>query len=187
MNKKLFALIAFFCALPLFSSCGSDDDDEVDEAWKAYNEQKFKEIANDSEYKERKSLSQNGSVYWKDIRSENFFGNDVPAYDPNSKPPVFTDSVVVRYEGSFLKQDGTPYVFDSTEGDGNGKVMRTRVNGLIDGFTTMLQYMRIGEQVDVYIPYQLGYKEAGSYSGYVQTIPGYTTLRFKICLVDVIR
>lgn len=188
MNKKLFALLILFCSLVTFSSCGNDDDNTgIDEEWKAYNEQQIKDIENNPEYKERKSLSKNGSVYWKDIRSDKFFGEDLPEVDDKSALAIFTDSIAIRYEGSFLKKDGTQYTFDTTEGDNNSRIVRGRVSGFIDGFTTMLQYMRVGDQVDFYIPYQLGYKEAGQYSGYTQIIPGYTTLRFKVYLIDIIR
>ncbi|MBK5722472.1 FKBP-type peptidyl-prolyl cis-trans isomerase [Dysgonomonas sp. Marseille-P4677] len=190
MNKNLFALLILFCSLIAFPSCGDDDDTGIDEEWKAYNEQQIKDIDPEyninSEYKKLMSISKNGSVYWKDIRHEKFFGEGIPEVDPTSAPPIFTDSVAIRYEGSYLNLDGTEYVFDSTEKD-NHRIYRTRVSNNIDGFTTILQYMRIGDQREVYIPWQLGYKESGQYNGYTQVIKGYTTLRFKIYLMDIIR
>ncbi len=194
MNKKLFALLILFCSLVTFFSCGNDDDNTgIDEEWKAYNEQQIKDIDPeyniDSEYEKRKSISKNGSVYWKDIRADKFFeGDDIPDVDLNSAPPIFTDSVVIRYEGSYLNYDGTQQIFDSTEGENNRITRGARVNGFVDGFTTMLQYMRVGDQVDVYMPYQLGYKESPKYDSYGRIIiPAYTTLRFKICLLEIIR
>lgn len=181
MNKNFLILAVLLGVLISFGSCVNDDDDNtVSQEWKTYNEQQVIK-ASSSGYTARSSQSGNGNVYWKSI--DDFVPGDAPSID---KYPIFTDSVSVRYEGWFFRLDDTKYTFDSTEGDKNGIVLRTRVNGgLIDGFATMLQNMRIDEQVEVCIPYRLGYGTAGSYSSGVQIIPGYTTLWFKIKLVNI--
>lgn len=182
MNKKIIALIVLLCAIVSFSSCvDNDDDSTVSEEWKAYNDKQVREAsAVGSGYTALESKSKNGSVYWKPITD--FIPGDEPSIDVY---PIFTDSVSIRYEGWFYTLDGTKYTFDSTEGDKNGIPLRTRVNGLVDGFTTVLQYMTIDEQKEVCIPYLLGYGTTGSYSGSVQIIPGYTTLWFKIKLMNI--
>ncbi len=76
--------------------------------------------------------------------------------------------------------------FDTTEGNDNARVYRGRVSDFVDGFSTMLQYMKKGEQAEVVIPYMLGYGALGKSSGATQIIPGFTTLRFKIYLLDII-
>ena len=45
--------------------------------------------------------------------------------------------------------------------------------------------MKIDEQTEVCIPYLLGYGTLGSYSSGVQIIPGYTTLWYKIKLLNI--
>lgn len=181
MNKKIIALIVLFCAIVSFSSCvDNDDDNTVSEEWKAYNDKQVREVSSNIEYSPRASISGNGSVYWKPLTD--FIPGDKPLIDIY---PIFTDSVSIRYEGWVYQLDGTKYTFDSTEGDKNGIPLQTRVNGLVDGFTTMLQYMKIDEQAEVCIPYLLGYGTTGSYSGTVQIIPGYTTLWFKIKLMNI--
>lgn len=183
MNKKIIALIVLLCAIVSFSSCvDNDDDSTVSEEWKAYNDKQVREASSNTEYTPRASISGNGSVYWKPITD--FIPGDEPSIDVY---PIFTDSVSVRYEGWIYQLDGTKYTFDTTEGDYNGIPKKRYVNNtlFVDGFRTMLQYMKIDEQVEVCIPYLLGYGTTGSYSGSVQIIPGYTTLWFKIKLMNI--
>lgn len=184
MNRKLFTFLVFICSIVSFSSCVDDDDNNtVSEEWKTYNDKQVREAsATGSGYSPRSSISGNGSVYWKSITD--FIPGDTPSID---RLPIFTDSISMRYEGWFYALDGTKYTFDSTEGDKNGIPYRGYINnGLIDGFATMLQNMNIDEQVEVCIPYLLGYGTVGSYnSSGVQTIPGYTTLWFKIKLMNI--
>lgn len=182
MNKILFTLIALFFSVAVFTSCSTKDDTTIDEEWKALNDKQVREAAaTTSGYVARASISNNGYVYWKSFKF-------IPEIKTSSSPkitqegtPYITDSVVVRYEGWYFLKDGTKHLFDTSEGEKN-LPMRTRINsGLIDGFSTMLQYMRKGDQVQVCIPYQLAYGTGGT-----QGIPGYTTLWFNINLVDII-
>lgn len=200
MNKKLFALIALFvCSFALFmNSCSDDDDNEIDEEWKAYNEDIVAKTAAKSEYKPRKSLTGNGTLYWK---YTDFFDMEDEKYNPKTTPstkitdtgtPYVTDSVIVRYEGWYFLKDGTKYIFDSTEGDNNSQAGRlftlsSLAQGGVMGWVDMLQYMHEGEAVEVCIPYQLGYGTTGYYTSTgIQTIPGYTTLWFRIKLLKIL-
>lgn len=205
MNKKLFALAALLlCSFALFmSSCSNTDDNTVDEEWKAYNEKIVAETAakltsdGKKEYKDRKSLTGNGTMYWKDT---DFFDLEDESNQPQSAStkitatgtPYVTDSVIVRYEGWYFLKDGTKYIFDSTEGDYNDQTGRqftlsSLAQGGVMGWVDMLLYMHEGDAVEVCIPYQLGYGSTGSYSSSgVQTIPGYTTLWFRIKLLKIL-
>lgn len=182
MNYKLFALIALLCSVA-FISCSSDDDTyEVDEEWKKYNEQVVLETAANKEYTSRSSLSGNGDVYWK------YVDDFVPDKKSGKLPkiteddtPYFTDSVLVRYTGWYLLKDGTKYTFDTTEGDYNGVPRGFRVGGVVDGFATMLQHMKVGDQVEVCIPQRLGYGATSQ-----RYIPAYTTIWFRIKLLKII-
>ena len=53
---------------------------------------------------------------------------------------------------------------------------------LVEGFTTALLNMNLGDRWEVYIPYQLGYGEEDK-----NPIPGYSTLIFDINLVGIYR
>ena len=184
MNKKLFALIAIFCSLAFFISCSTDNEIVIDEEWKAYNEKQITDI-DKSVYQSRESESKNGTIYFKYIDDyDSEITKTASTKITDTETPYFTDSVAYRCEGSFLWQDGTKSVFQS---DNNGSVLRGRVSGYIDGMRTMLQHMHKGDQVEVIIPYQLGYGTTAQYdsNGYVK-IPAYTTLRFKIYLIDIV-
>ncbi|WP_108821543.1 FKBP-type peptidyl-prolyl cis-trans isomerase [Dysgonomonas sp. Marseille-P4361] len=195
MNKNLFALAVLFCTLLVFGAC-SKDDDEVDEEWKAYNEELARKAAANPEYKSRASLSGNGSVYWKNT---DFFEKDeTPSLKiTETGSPYSSDSVVARYEGWYYLEDGTKVVFDSTEKDNATTGRGFRISGMdasgtftgvIDGWITMLTNMKVGDAVEVCIPYRLAYGAAGKYDYYtgVQSIPGYTTLWFNIKLLKII-
>lgn len=196
MNKNLFALAVLLCSLVFFGSC-TENEDEIDEDWKAYNESLVKEAIASGKYKERPSYSENGSVYW---RYTDFFEEEEKETDlkiTQSGTPYSTDSVVVRYEGWYFLEDGTKVVFDTTEGDANKQTgVGFRISGMdssgnfagvIDGWITMLINMKVGEAVEVCVPYRLGYGAAGNYDSYgYQTIPGYTTLWFNIKLLKII-
>lgn len=196
MNKNLFALAVLFCALLVFGAC-SKDDNEVDEEWKAYNEGLLKRVIDSGEYASLKSLSGNGYIYRK---KTNFFEDD--SYPSpvitDSITPLSTDSVVVRYEGWYLLEDGTKYIFDSTEKNnaknGRGFVISGMdsdgsYTGVVDGWVTALINMKAGESYEICLPYRLGYGAAGNYDYYTgtQTIPGYTTLWFNIKLLKVVQ
>lgn len=181
MNYKLFALIAILGTV-VFSSCTNSNDSGVDLEWKEYNEKIVKETAANPEYASRTSLSGNGYVYWKYV--DDFIPDEKSSLSTKvtqDGTPYFTDSVSVRYTGWYILEDSTKYTFDTTEGDYNGVPKTFLVGGTVDGFTTMLQYMKVGQQVEVCIPQRLGYgSTAQTY------IPAYTTLWFRIKLLKII-
>lgn len=180
MNYKLFAFLVVLCSV-FFISCASDDSTNgIDEEWRSYNETIVIETgAKTEEYKSLASLSGNGSVYWKSITD--FIPQEKSTKVTQEGTPYFTDSVVVRYTGWYLLKDGTKYTFDTTEGSYNGVPQTFVVGSLVDGFSTMLQHMRTGDQVEVCIPQRLGYGSSAQ-----SAIPAYTTLWFRIKLVKII-
>ena len=56
------------------------------------------------------------------------------------------------------------------------------VSNIIDGFSTALQHMHIGDRWEVYIPQQLGYGSKDD-----SAVPAYSTLRFDITLMAYYR
>ena len=99
--------------------------------------------------------------------------------------PLFTDSVATHYRGKLIPlYDGTETVFDqSYRGTLNEDIavpVTFEVSGVIEGWTTALQYMKEGDRWEVYIPYGLGYGSYGS-----STIEGYSTLIFDMQLVKI--
>jgi FKBP-type peptidyl-prolyl cis-trans isomerase FkpA len=89
--------------------------------------------------------------------------------------PLASDTVQVNYEGTLI--DGT--VFDSSYT--RGEPVKFPLNRVIPGWTEGIQLMTAGSTYLFYIPSNLGYGENGSGS----TIPPYSTLIFKVDLLDI--
>ncbi len=88
--------------------------------------------------------------------------------------PTKDDKVKVNYKGTLV--DGTQ--FDANDG------VELAVNGVIKGWTEMLQMMKVGEKVKVVIPSDLAY---GDQQGYGSPIPGGSTLVFEMELLDIVK
>lgn len=94
----------------------------------------------------------------------------------NGKSPKATDRVKCHYEG--MLTDGT--LFDSSVQRGEPAVFP--LNGVIAGWTEGLQLMKEGGKTRFFIPYHLGYGEAGA----AGAIPPYAALIFDVELIEVI-
>ena len=90
--------------------------------------------------------------------------------------PELTDKVKCHYEGTFV--DGEK--FDSSYDRKQPAVFG--VNQVIPGWTEALQLMSEGSVWELYIPYKLGYGEAGAQGA----IPPYSDLVFKVELIEVL-
>lgn len=176
--KRNSILIFTFLFTLLFSAC--DKTETFDDQWKLDNEAQFTAITVNPAYTKLNSQSGNGFVMYKEIQSG------------NGETPYFTDKVKVLYTGWYKNIWSMPdtytddknniiynkVIFDSTE---NNNIPRTfAVNGVVDGFSTALQHMKVGDKWEVWMPWKLAYGEAGN-----TTIAGYTTLVFEIELVSV--
>ena len=91
--------------------------------------------------------------------------------------PTATDKVKVHYTGTLL--DGTK--FDSSVD--RGEPMEFPVNGVIKGWTEVLQLMPVGSKYIVWIPSDLAYGERGS----GQDIKPNSTLKFEIELLEIVK
>ena len=199
--KYMFLLMVAVFAL---SSCSEDDNSyDAYANWQQRNEQAF---ADTLAYAKKMGESQGWYVFknWtfeNQTPNKDANGNEITLtyndYDhiivhvlekgEGSGCPMYTDSVKVSYRGSLLEttdKDGNVnagYVFDKTfEGTYNkatAQLSSFAVGGVVDGFTTALLHMHIGDHWMVYIPYQLGYGTTAQGS-----IPAYSMLRFEIVL-----
>lgn len=198
--KYLFSLLAMVLAL---SSC-SEDDNTVDEYanWQARNEQAFADTLayakariqeGDSQWKvirqwslndQTANVDANGNKLELNYKDCDYIVVKVLEEGQGSGCPMYTDSVKVSYSGRLLGTDSYPagYVFDKTfEGTydkSTAQLTSFAVSALVDGFTTALLNMHIGDHWLVYVPYQLAYGSSGSSS----SVPGYSMLRFEIAL-----
>jgi FKBP-type peptidyl-prolyl cis-trans isomerase FklB len=91
------------------------------------------------------------------------------------RTPALHDTVKVNYHGTLI--DGT--VFDSSVD--RGEPVTFPVDGVIAGWTEVLQLMKEGDKWQVYIPPNLAYGERGA-GGVIQ--PN-STLIFDIELIDI--
>ncbi len=189
--KKLL-LLSFITTLFMLASC--EKTETFDDTRKIDNETQFAKISSDSKYKKIESKTKAGYIMYKVLEEGTV--SDVT--------PLFTDEVKINYSGWFKNywfKDGKPaedqfmgdngvmfknkIVFDTTETDEGEHVSRNfKVNGgLVDGFSTALQHMNVGDKWEVWIPWNMGYGIFGQPNAGIQ---GYTTLVFEIELKEII-
>ncbi len=189
-KNKLSLLLLSLLATFFMVSCGNDDN-TVEEYpdWQKTNETYFTNL-----YNTAKTNIAAGDANWKIIRKWSLEDTVKVNADDNivvqvlnkgtgSGCPMYTDSVYVHFLGRLLPSTSYPegYVFAQTyTGDFDPTTsipVQYAVSGLVDGFTTALLNMHIGDTWRVYIPYKLGY-ETTDYNG----VPAYSTLIYDITL-----
>lgn len=204
--KKLKYMFLLMMAVFTLASCSEDDDSyDAYANWQQRNEQAFtdtlayaKKMGEGNGWYVFRNWSLTNQTPNKDVNGveASLTYNDydhiivhVLEKGEGSGCPMYTDSVKVSYRGSLLEttdKDGNVnagYVFDKNfEGTYNkstAQLSSFAVSNLVDGFTTALLNMHIGDHWMVYIPYQLGYGSTDYSSG---NIPAYSMLRFEIVL-----
>lgn len=102
--------------------------------------------------------------------------------------PLATDTVRVDYRGFLMPTSSYPkgYVFDQSYereyDEATNQPRELSVKGVVSGWQTALQHMRIGDRWILYIPQELAYGTEASGS-----IPAYSTLKFDLHLDGVRR
>ena len=102
--------------------------------------------------------------------------------------PIYTDSVQVNYigrlmpsasypEGKVFDHSGPTILPEDVFHPSFAQPTALLVSNTVEGFSTALQNMHIGDRWEVYIPYQLGYSSASTGS-----LPAYSTLVFDMQL-----
>ena len=204
--KKLKYMFLLMMAVFALASCSEDDNSyDAYANWQQRNEQAFtdtlayaKKMGEGNGWYVFRNWSLTNQTPNKDVNGveASLTYNDydhiivhVLEKGEGSGCPMYTDSVKVSYRGSLLEttdKDGNVnagYVFDKNfEGTYNkstAQLSSFAVSNLVDGFTTALLNMHIGDHWMVYIPYQLGYGSTDYSSG---NIPAYSMLRFEIVL-----
>ena len=195
IKRIIYPLLLTVVAAFAMTSC-SEDDGIVEEFpdWQLRNETYFNNLTDSVQ-----RLISSGRTDWKRIRTwskgeGDYLSNSdyiivhVLENAPSSETvtPIYTDSIAAHYKvwtiPSTSYRDGK--VFDSSYKEPFDKDLAVAARfyvggGLIDGFTTAVQNMRRGDVWEVYIPYQLGYGTEPK-----DDIPGYSTLIYKIMLID---
>lgn len=200
-KNSTYCLLLLVMAVFTMVSCG-ESSGEVDEFadWQHKNETYFARLHAATQERIAK-----GDQNWKIIRNwslpadgQNFHA-DLNNYiivhvlergNSTSGSPLYTDSVMVNYRGRLIPSANHPagYLFDSSySGKYDPQTMnpaKFAVSGLVDGFTTALLHMSVGDRWEVYIPYKLGY---GTEKAPKSEIPGCSTLIFDIGLAGYYR
>ena len=193
--KKILILSLITAAMLLVACSEENNTAEEFPNWQQKNENYFNALYADVS----KGLSSYDS--WKILRKWSL-QDDVTASASDhivvrviengegTETPLYTDSVAVIYSGRLLPSTSYPtgYVFDkSYVGEFHPQTAKARgfrISGLIDGFSTALQYMKKGDRWEIYVPANLGYGALGSSSA---GIPGHSVLIFDMMLVDIYR
>jgi len=181
MKRYLLHPILLLSGLFLLAvSC--DKTETFDDKWQLDNEAQFARITANTEYTKLNSASGKGFIMYKELEQG------------DGATPYFTDQVKVLYTGWYKNDWSLPdsytddkgnlilnkIIFDSTA-NRNNIPSTFSVKGVVDGFSTALQHMQVGDKWEIWIPWKLGYGETGS-----NNIAGYTTLVFEIELVDIV-
>lgn len=188
MKKRLSLIFSVIAAFVLFSSC-DDKENTLDEQWKINNETQFAKITANTEYKRINATSTSGYIMYKELQSG------------DGETPYFSDRVSILYTGwykndwlqekdSYTDNQGNTIInkiiFDSTENRNDipstFSVNPAASNGIIEGLSTALQHMQVGDKWEVWIPWMLGYG-----SRQQSNIPPYTTLVFEVELVSILK
>ena len=207
-SMKERSLLKFAILLPLFFVSCSETDDDTNEFsnWKNKNEKYFTDI-----FFHADSAISKGDQNWKIIREwsleesyskvkENNIVVNILKTGNVSHSPIYTDSVRVHIQGRIIPSatysKGYPFweSFDDKLDATTSLPILLSANGIIfsgantlnskqiDGLSTALQQMHIGDRWIVYVPYQYGY---GSINNSSPIVPAYSTLVFDVSLVGI--
>ena len=176
--KNLLALIA----LAFVAVCACKNDDET--TWDEYTDWR--------ESNEAWLIEQQART---DADGNPYFSTIVPSWNPASYvlmhycndreetvgnlSPIFTSTVDVRYVLTNCDGDTLDSSLNSTV-NGQTGIFRTRLDGVIQGWSAAIPQMRCGDSAEILIPYEMGY--GGTNMG---TIKPYSALRFNVRLVDI--
>ena len=199
-------LAAFFVlSSSVLTSC-KEENDAVEEFpnWKDKNEKYF-----DNLYQQTKQKIASGDKSWKILtkwslneeiatKAVDHIVVHVLKEGTGSGCPLYTDSVRVNYSGRMLPSTSYPagFVFDkSYYGDFDPKTAHPVTlamqgqRAVVDGFSTALQHMHIGDRWEIYIPHQLGYGADGSRNSTTKAyiVQPYSTLIFDVTLLAYYR
>ena len=200
--KFIYLAVVLFSVMGFVSCSEKDDTEEEFPNWQVKNETFFKNLKDSvnklvangdtAEWTIYKIWSQPQAPYKAGDSSDSIIIVHKLINGTGSGCPLYTDSVRAHYQGRLLPSTSyaSGYVFGqsySTSLDNydvkSSIPSKLAVSGVVDGFSTALQRMHIGDRWIVYMPQQLGYGTSGSGS----TIPGYSVLRLDIMLMAYYR
>lgn len=197
MKKNIFWFIGLLCTVSLAVISCEETDGTVDpyKDWQVRNERFIDSIASVARSNQGEGIGQWKVIHTYKYPQQGITMGDVDEYIyckvleiGQGDTPLYTDTVSANYRGWLIPlYDGSEVVFDqSYQGTLDREVaipVDFQVGGVIEGWTTALQEMKVGDRWMVYIPSDLAYGESGSGS----SIPGHSTLIFDVDLAKVKR
>lgn len=197
---RMISLSFIICHLSFSVTACSEQDDTVEEFanWQEVNEEFFSSL-----YAQTQQRIAAGDASWKIIRNwslsetahlniDDYIIVQVLNEGQGAGCPLYTDTVRCMYEGRLIPSTNylSGWVFDQsftgTFNPATAKAAQFAVGGVVDGFSTALQNMHIGDRWKVYVPYNLGYgikDNKNSNTGAV-VVPAYSTLVYDVTLVS---
>lgn len=197
MSKKIYLFSLVLLALA-FTACSETEETGKYDNWQARNEAFIDSIANaHANIATRGRLDSIHMIAYPGVPI--YFKKKTPVGDGGIQNivPRATDEVTVYYKGSYIiwgntggyvdKQDNfIGEVFDGSFTEANPSIDFSRtaeftINGLVTGLSEVLQRRKIGERLEVYVPWKYGYGSSDyTPTGSSITILGYSTLVFDV-------
>ena len=187
----IFLAVILFPFMGIVSSCSEDskEEDEFDK-WQEKNEAILNQWVANPGYKKILTFSKNESTT-ASFKNTDYIYVEVLETGDGAESPFYTDTVRVAYRGHYIPTASYPegLVFDETYLDDfdwkTAGTAKFQAGSLVDGFSTALMHMHVGDRWRVRIPYMLGYGKNDYKASSSSTIPGYTNLVFEIAMYDM--
>ena len=187
----IFLAVILFPFVGIVSSCSEDskEEDEFDK-WQEKNEEILNQWVANPGYKKILTFSKNESTT-ASFKNTDYIYVEVLETGDGAESPFYTDTVRVAYRGHYIPTASYPegLVFDQTYLDDfdwkTAGTAKFQAGSLVDGFSTALMHMHVGDRWRVRIPYMLGYGKSDYKASSSSTIPGYTNLVFEIAMYDM--
>ena len=187
----IFLAVILFPFVGIVSSCSEDskEEDEFDK-WQEKNEEILNQWVANPGYKKILTFSKNESTT-ASFKNTDYIYVEVLETGDGAESPFYTDTVRVAYRGHYIPTASYPegLVFDQTYLDDfdwkTAGTAKFQTGSLVDGFSTALMHMHVGDRWRVRIPYMLGYGKSDYKASSSSTIPGYTNLVFEIAMYDM--
>lgn len=188
---------------------GNEDNSEFTDHWKERNAQYFLDRMNEAKAAIREAKAAYGDDWeahteWRAVRSTaKVNGTNITVTDSicfkyvehgtSVETPLYTDSVRTNYIGHLIPTasyadgrifdhsglyDDEDHVFNSDFSTPS----KFAVSNMVEGYTTLLQYMHVGDRVRAYLPQELAYLGASN-----TVMPSYSTLVFDVQLKGIWR
>ena len=208
MRKIIYAFCTLLCVSTLVMSCSEEEMPDPDyDNWAVRNAVYFEEVMNTAKAAVKEARATYGADWeshcnWRLFRSylktqhaTLTINDSICAYiierGSGSGCPVYTDSVLVNYIGRTMPTVSFPEgrvfdhsgVYNDPEQVFNpvfAKPAALHVANTVEGFTTAMQNIHVGDRWKLYIPSNLGYGGASP----SKVMPPHSTLIFDLQLQD---